>query len=328
MSGLRVTLRRSSIAALRRAIAIAALGGLPLIGGSAISQEMNEKQYRCMQLEQNLANDWAADERGAQDELPRIEGQIREFDRTLRRGEAEMESGGCYESFFIFGRGLVRSPRCLKMNARVEDARRQLDRLQQQREALRRSGGGRSKQDRIMEALARYGCGDQYQREANRRRGGGGFFDWLEGNGEDRGPDRNLETSRIVPYGTYRTICVRACDGYYYPVNYSAVPNQFSADASQCQSQCAAPAELYVYRNPGEEVQQAVSLSGKAYSQLPNAFKYRKEFVKGCSCKQAEYVPPDAEGDTKKSEADPAHKQADASSADDAPKTEGPTAQQ
>ncbi len=40
-----------------------------------------------------------------------------------------MEDAGCFESFFIFGRGLVRSPKCLKMNDRVEDARRQLTQL-------------------------------------------------------------------------------------------------------------------------------------------------------------------------------------------------------
>jgi hypothetical protein len=62
-------------------------------------------------------------------------------------------------------------------------------------------------------------------------------------------------------------------------------------DAEACQSSCAAPAELYVYRNPGQEIEQAVSLSGSAYMDLPVALRYRKEFVKGCSCKQAEYNP-------------------------------------
>ena len=62
-------------------------------------------------------------------------------------------------------------------------------------------------------------------------------------------------------------------------------------DAEACQSSCAAPAELYVYRNPGQEIEQAVSLSGSAYMDLPVALRYRKEYVKGCSCKQAEYNP-------------------------------------
>jgi hypothetical protein len=48
----------------------------------------------------------------------------------------------------------------------------------------------------------------------------------------------------------------------------------------------AAEAELYSFHNPGEDMQQAVSISGQAYSALPNAFRYRKEVVAGCSCRR------------------------------------------
>jgi len=43
---------------------------------------------------------------------------------------------------------------------------------------------------------------------------------------------------------------------------------------------------LYTYRNPGEEVSQAVSLAGTPYKQLANAFKYRQEFNPACSSKR------------------------------------------
>ena len=52
---------------------------------------------------------------------------------------------------------------------------------------------------------------------------------------------------------------------------------------------------------PGTE--QAISLNGSAYADLPVAFKYRKEYVKGCSCKQAEYNPTDIETYNKSAEA-------------------------
>lgn len=292
---------RGLSSARRPATAALAIALVACIGGPAISQDMSERNYRCAQLEQDLANDWAADSRSSQDELPRIESELRDADRAFRNAEAQMDRADCYENFFIFGRGLVRTPRCLKLNSQMEDARRRLSQLQEQRQAVRQSGGG-GRQNRVMEALARYGCGDQYRREATRRRGGGGFFDWLAG----EEPGGNMSTSEIVPYGSYRTLCVRSCDGFYFPVSYSAVPSRFSADAAQCQSQCAAPAELFVYRNPGEQVQQAVSLSGRAYSQLPNAFRYRKEYVKGCSCKQAEFNPAEVGGEAKKSDAAPA----------------------
>src|SRR5262249_52802497 len=42
----------------------------------------------------------------------------------------------------------------------------------------------------------------------------------------------------------------------------------------------------YSYRNPGEDVAQAVSLTGAPYTALPTAFKYRQEFNAGCSCRK------------------------------------------
>jgi hypothetical protein len=86
-------------------------------------------------------------------------------------------------------------------------------------------------------------------------------------------------------YGTYRTLCVRSCDGFYFPISFSTVPSQFSTDAAACQQMCpGTAAELYTYRNPGGDVSQMVSLSGQPYSALPNAFKFRTAYDKTCTC--------------------------------------------
>ena len=63
-------------------------------------------------------------------------------------------------------------------------------------------------------------------------------------------------------------MCVRTCDGFFFPVSYQTYASHLAQDASVCQSSCAAPAELYVYRNPGQEIDQAISLNGTAYSDL------------------------------------------------------------
>ena len=65
-----------------------------------------------------------------------------------------------------------------------------------------------------------------------------------------------------------------------------------------------------MYRNPGQEIEQAVSLNGSAYMDLPVALRYRKEYVNGCSCKQAEYNPTEIEAANKRAEADAAAKPA------------------
>jgi hypothetical protein len=80
---------------------------------------------------------------------------------------------------------------------------------------------------------------------------------------------------------------VRACDGYYFPISYSTVQSRFADDARTCQRECpATAAELYTYRNPGEDIGQAVSLGGQSYTALPTAFQYRKEFTAACSCRR------------------------------------------
>jgi hypothetical protein len=66
------------------------------------------------------------------------------------------------------------------------------------------------------------------------------------------------------------------------------VPARFPDDEKTCKSLCpAAEATLFAYRNPGEDMSQAVSINGQPYSSSPNAFHYRQEFNPSCSCKAA-----------------------------------------
>ena len=74
--------------------------------------------------------------------------------------------------------------------------------------------------------------------------------------------------------GTFRTICVRTCDGFYFPISFETTPDRFRDDEATCQRMCpAAEVSLYTYHNPGEEVTQAVSLNGRLYTELPTAFQ-------------------------------------------------------
>ena len=47
----------------------------------------------------------------------------------------------------------------------------------------------------------------------------------------------------------------------------------------------AAEVQLYTYHNPGEDIAQAVSINGQPYSQSPNAFHFRTQYDKTCSCR-------------------------------------------
>ncbi len=88
--------------------------------------------------------------------------------------------------------------------------------------------------------------------------------------------------------GTYRTLCVRTCDGYYFPISFKVTRAKFSTDTITCLQRCTGgEARLFVHRNPGQELSSAVDLHGNRYVDMDNAFRYRKELVKGCECKPA-----------------------------------------
>src|SRR5262249_53551172 len=75
---------------------------------------------------------------------------------------------------------------------------------------------------------------------------------------------------------------------------------RFAEDEQTCQKLCpATEAALYSHRNPGEEVAQAVASNGRVYKDLPNAFRYRREFTASCSCKQQGQTWAEALGQTR-----------------------------
>ena len=83
-----------------------------------------------------------------------------------------------------------------------------------------------------------------------------------------------------------KAVCVRTCDGYYFPISFSATQSKFLEDEKTCQRMCpASDVTLFSHRNPGEDVARAVSSNGKLYSELPAAFSYRKQFNAACSCR-------------------------------------------
>ncbi len=250
----------------------------------------------CLQLEQRLVQEG---QRGKESRnmLPMLENELRQVDEAVRVGERELERNKCYD-YFLFSKTLRRTGRCLDLaNALDGNRRRQAD-LEGQRHELE-STSGRSYQDEIVRELARNNCGSSYEQQARRSGGGGNPFSsfWEDEESSSGGGYGNFGN---LPYATYRTICVRLCDGYYFPISFSTLPNHFQRDAEVCQSKCAAPSELYYHQNPGGGVDQAVAArTNELYTQLKSAFRYRKEYVAGCSCKTAEYIPePGAPGET------------------------------
>ncbi len=83
----------------------------------------------------------------------------------------------------------------------------------------------------------------------------------------------------------YRTMCVRLCDGFYFPVNEASPRSSFAADEERCRSSCRAPAKLYYMTSSEDDAAGMKALDGTRYADLPNAFRYRSEYVMQCDCK-------------------------------------------
>jgi len=240
----------------------------------------------CLQLEQRLALD-AQNQSGAQGAIQQLRTKLRAARRDQRRADRALARRNCYESF-LFTRSLRPSRTCHNLDRKSRDSGRRAEDLAAQLRGLQDRGSRRERQDEIVRALARNNCGANYQQEARRRDPFTNF--WQDNDGDStRGPS-NLFGG--LPFATYRTVCVRLCDGYYFPVSFSTLPTHFVRDNQACQSKCAAPTELYFHQNPGGSVDQMVSQrTQQPYTTLRTAFRYRKEFVQGCSCKKSEYVP-------------------------------------
>lgn len=120
-----------------------------------------------------------------------------------------------------------------------------------------------------------------------------GFFESLFG------PPRGPQQQQIAPEGQPiiadegqpalgggRLICVKTCDGSFFPLT-TPPGGQQSAD-EMCQALCpGTETTAFAYPGGDEGLTRAVSLSSnRAYTSLANAFKFRKTFDESCACKK------------------------------------------
>jgi hypothetical protein len=84
--------------------------------------------------------------------------------------------------------------------------------------------------------------------------------------------------------GDGRLVCVRSCDGGYFPLD--SQPKNKDSVAALCSALCP-NTEVTVFQAPREGgIEEAVSQTGEPYMKLPNALRYRKAYDPSCSCKK------------------------------------------
>jgi hypothetical protein len=104
-------------------------------------------------------------------------------------------------------------------------------------------------------------------------------FDGLFGPSEYDTPQPHVRDA------TYRTLCVRMCDGFYFPISTATSSTNFTRDADKCSASCGGDARLFYHPSSGADIEGMLDMTGRAYGSYPIAFKYRKKLVQGCQCR-------------------------------------------
>jgi hypothetical protein len=253
----------------------------------------------CGRLEAQLA----AIDRGATDparaeRTRRIEDALNREQEDLDHAQAQWQRLGC-QPVTLFTIFTSQPQQCGPLGNQIRQIRATIDQTTMDLERSRHGDEDDMQRQSVVGSLAQNNCGPQYRTAVQQRPKG--ILETLFGGGDN--PDGPLPPGidpGMMSGGGYRTLCVRTCDGYYFPVSFSTSQAHFADDEQTCQRLCpAAEVTLYTHRNPGEDVAQAVSSTGRIYKDLPNAFRYRRELVAACSCKQPNQTWAEALGGTR-----------------------------
>lgn len=78
-----------------------------------------------------------------------------------------------------------------------------------------------------------------------------------------------------------RAVCVKLCDGSFFPLNGAESEGREASCSRQCP---AAPTQVFYLASGSDQIDDAISGSGQRYSALPVAFRYRTSVEPFCVC--------------------------------------------
>jgi Protein of unknown function (DUF2865) len=254
----------------------AALAALALVvtGEAALSQT-----YDCAGLQAKIAE---LDRGGGR--AGRGAGPSRQQLADLNRTVSYARSLGCDRPVMaLFGRS---DGRCPGLNAQIQQMQAAIGQLQT-------AGGPADRAAARADLAARFNayCRNQPPPQPRQR----GFFEQLFGiPGPPETPPPEQPPSQDFPlqsqeeqrpHGGSQAVCVRTCDGGFFPLNipaHHADPDQLT---NLCQALCPNATVVVYTRSPSQTIETSVSLEGSVYSDLPNAGKFEKTFDPSCTCR-------------------------------------------
>jgi hypothetical protein len=213
-----------------------------------------------------------------------VQKQRNDLDRTIRYAR----SLGCDRGQFLMFDTVP--PQCRDLNAQIQ----QLQTTLAQYEGSGDLGGNAAARQQLTARYNAY-CRGQAQTSPQPQRRG--FFETLLGVFQ---PNQNpypggqppfeevrpLDGEDLRPHGGSQAVCVRSCDGGFFPLTVSARSAEPDQLAGLCQALCPNATVSVYTRSPNGDISTAVSLDGGApYSESPTALKFQKSFDPACTCK-------------------------------------------
>ncbi len=194
---------------------------------------------------------------------------LRQQRDEIARTRAYADQSGCGDGFFDD----PDSVQCRALNRRIDVLQIALQRLQDQAE---RDGAGEDERRRALR--------EDYNARCTTASAEPGVPDATmpvdPGN-----PEAPPAPAPASPARSAVVLCVRQCDGAYYPLAVDVASDRLGDMDRVCRAQCpAAQASAYAGRS-SEDVANAVNTEGTRYADLATAFQFRKTTSSTCSCR-------------------------------------------
>ncbi len=216
----------------------------------------------------------------------------------LRKVKSEMRQIGCSSGSIIIIGG-VKQAQCGQYENAMERMQANLDILNAKRATALQDGVSGLSRQRLARAIWENGC-DVDGEDGVRRNV---TFE----------PETNVRETIRIPgdeqprYGQFvdlggaansgglKTMCVRTCDGGYFPISSNASSLNFQRDAQVCSMMCpGTTTELYYQSVLSDDTERMVSVeTGRPYGNLSTAFSFRTTGQKNkdpaCGCNLSAY---------------------------------------
>jgi len=276
----------------RSRLLFAVATGLPILlsGGTAAADVCESIQAQLANLPKIVVDTASA---------RKYAGAMSRQNIQLRKAKSDQRRLGCSSGSIIVVGG-ANADACATLSSVIDKMERNLQILDKKRRDFSSGVSSSGQRNRLLASLESNGCNDRPEvlpvaatetlRTLDETRT---LPLGTSPDGSGRLELRSLGGS--AGHGNLRTVCVRTCDGGFFPISSGASPLDFRRDQQVCAMMCPETETQLFYQSMtnGQETEQMTStVTGRPYVDLPNAFAYRTRDLSkpgSCGCNLSAY---------------------------------------